>query len=190
MTSLAAHWGIHKMVAGGEHVNRFMPFFKTWLLRQAVVQAAQRHPALPIDSARPVIVMAAEYKPDTQDGRFAAGMRKFEIMAGTGQHLLYSLDGEGQELAALTSEGYAALSARGRGERVLSLLGVQTADVDQTALQTLFPSYAPPAEMRIVSPTGLSTQDLLSYTSDTNLEEIASKVKKSPLGQRFFRGRN
>ena len=33
MTSLAAHWGIHKMVAGGEHVNRFMPFFKTWLLQ-------------------------------------------------------------------------------------------------------------------------------------------------------------
>ena len=188
MTSLAAHWGIHKMVAGGEHVNRFMPFFKTWLLRQAVVQAAQRHPELPIDSARPVVVMAAEYKPDTQDGRFAAGMRKFEIMAGIGQHLLYSLDSEGQELAALTSEGYAALHTRGRGEHVLSLLGVQSADIDQTALETLFPAYAPPSEMRIVSPTGLSTQDLLSYTSDTRLEEIASEVENRLLASGFSDG--
>ncbi|MGB0604082.1 MAG: hypothetical protein ACPGRY_03950 [Candidatus Latescibacterota bacterium] len=188
MTSLAAHWGIHKMVAGGEHVNRFMPFFKTWLLRQAVVQAAQRHPALPIDSAHPVVVMAAEYKPDTQDGRFAAGMRKFEIMAGTGQHLLYSLDSEGQELAALTSEGFAALRARGRGERVLELLGVGASNADQVALDALFPAYASPAEMRIVSPTGLSTQDLLSYTSDTHLEEIAAEGENRLLASGFTEG--
>ena len=185
MTSLAAHWGIHKMVAGGEHVNRFMPFFKTWLLRQAVVEAAQRHPQLPVDSERFVVVMAAEYKPDTQDGRFAAGMRKFEIMAGTGQHLLYSLDSEGQELAALTSEGFAALRARGRGERIVELLGAEAAAADPAHLSAIFPAYAPPGEMRIVSPTGLSTQDLLSYTSDTHLEEIANDTERQLLNAGF-----
>ena len=41
-TALVARWGIHKMVAGGEHVNRFMPFFKTWLLRRGIAEAARR----------------------------------------------------------------------------------------------------------------------------------------------------
>jgi hypothetical protein len=185
MTSLAAHWGIHKMVAGGEHVNRFMPFFKTWLLRQAVAEAKRRHPELPIKRERFVVVLAAEYKPDTQDGRFAVGMRKFEIMAGTGQHLLYSLDSEGQELATLTSEGYAALEARERGHLVAKLLGVTNSPENNERLRRVFPAYAPPAQMRVVSPTGLSTQDLLSYTSDTRLESIAAEVEHELLTAGF-----
>ncbi len=185
MTNLAAHWGIHKMVAGGEHVNRFMPFFKTWLLRQAVAEAARRHPNLPIKRERFIVVLAAEYKPDTQDGRFAVGMRKFEIMAGTGQHLLYSLDSEGQELATLTSEGYAALEARDRGHLVSKLLGVGNSPENTQQLRRIFPPYATPAQMRVVSPTGLSTQDLLSYTSDTRLESIATEVERELLTAGF-----
>jgi hypothetical protein len=185
MTNLAAHWGIHKMVAGGEHVNRFMPFFKTWLLRQAVAESARRNPDLPIERERFVVVLAAEYKPDTQDGRFAVGMRKFEIMAGTGQHLLYSLDSEGQELATLTSEGYAALEARDRGHLVSELLGVNDSPDSLKQLRHIFPAYAPPAQMRVVSPTGLSTQDLLSYTSDTRLESIATEVERELLTAGF-----
>jgi len=185
MTNLAAHWGIHKMVAGGEHVNRFMPFFKTWLLRQAVAEATRRHPELPIEKERFIVVLAAEYKPDTQDGRFAVGMRKFEIMAGTGQHLLYSLDSEGQELATLTSEGFAALAARDRGHLVSELLGVDDSPASSERLRQVFPAYAPPAQMRVVSPTGLSTQDLLSYTSDTRLESIATEVERELLAAGF-----
>jgi len=176
-TSLAAQWGIHKMVAGGEHVNRFMPFFKTWLLRQGLSEAAHRHPDLPIDARHGVVVLSAEYKPDTQDGRFSAGMRKFEILAATGAHLLYALDADGQELATLMHEGYATLDKRGKGKRVLQLMNIDSNDVEQmNQLRHLFPGFEPPAEMRLVSPTGLSTQDLLTYTSDTDLERIAAQV--------------
>ncbi len=47
------------------------------------------------------MVLSAEYKPNTQDGRYSVGMRKFEIFAGTGEHLTYSLDVPGQDLAHL-----------------------------------------------------------------------------------------
>jgi hypothetical protein len=178
-TSLAARWGIHKMVAGGEHVNRFMPFFKTWLIRRGMRKAAQLNPGLPVDPDHFVVVLSAEYKPDTQDGRFAAGMRKFEILAGTGSHLLYALDAEGQQLALLLHEGFAALRQRGKEADLLRHFGVAADDEATLArLEELFPAYAPPAEIRLVSPTGLSTQDVLGYTSDTNLEEVADGIRR------------
>jgi len=174
-TALVARWGIHKMVAGGEHVNRFMPFFKTWLLRRGMAEAARRHDNV---AASPVIVLTAEYKPDTQDGRFAAGMRKFEILCGTGDHLFHALDADGQTLASLLSEGYGAVAERGRGPRAARLLGLAP-DTAETAssLTDLFPGPPTPSEIRVVSPTGLSTQDLLGYTSDTKLESIADSAR-------------
>ena len=181
-TNLAAHWGIHKMVAGGEHVNRFMPFFKSWLIRQGLAEAAGRHPNLPIASRHFTAVLTAEYKPDTQDGRFSAGMRKFEILAGTGDHLLHSLDAESQELALLIHQGYAALEGRGRGDLVLKLLGIEQNDaalVEQ--VRQLFPDGEPAAALRMVSPTGLSTQDLLNYTSDTRLSDLAAEGRRQLL---------
>ncbi|MEE3152276.1 MAG: hypothetical protein VX300_08390, partial [Acidobacteriota bacterium] len=181
-TNLAAHWGIHKMVAGGEHVNRFMPFFKSWLIRQGLAEAAQCHPNLPIASQHFTAVLTAEYKPDTQDGRFSAGMRKFEILTGTGDHLLHSLDSESQELAVLMHQGYAALEARDRGDLVLKLLGIKPDNatlVEQ--VRQLFPGNEPPAALRMVSPTGLSTQDLLNYTSDTRLGDLAGEARRQLL---------
>jgi hypothetical protein len=181
-TALVARWGIHKMVAGGEHVNRFMPFFKTWLLRRAVAESARRHAGV---ADAPVVVLTAEYKPDTQDGRFAAGMRKFEILCRTGDHLYYALDADGQTLASLLSEGYDAVVDRGRGERAARLVGLPPADAGTAQrLRDLFPAPAMPAEVRVVSPTGLSTQDLLGYTSDTRLEgySIAARAELTALG--------
>ncbi|NKB70794.1 MAG: hypothetical protein GKR89_27300 [Candidatus Latescibacteria bacterium] len=185
-SALAAHWGIHKMVAGGEHVNRFMPFFKTWLIRQGVAQAQGLHGDRDIAAAGPVVVLSAEYKPDTQDGRFSAGMRKFEILTGTGNHLLYSLDAEGQDLATLMSEGYQPLAERGRAAGLLRQVGIDPADEEAVAgASRLFPIPARPAEIRVVSPTGLSTQDLLNYTSDTELEDIAAQVESRLLAAGF-----
>lgn len=182
-TALVARWGIHKMVAGGEHVNRFMPFFKTWLLRGAVADARRRHSGV---AKAPVVVLTAEYKPDTQDGRFAAGMRKFEILCGTGDHLYYALDADGQTLASLLSEGYGAVIERGRGPRACRLLGLPAEATDTEAtLTALFPAPPTPAEIRVVSPTGLSTQDLLGYTSDTRLESIAETVRADLLAADF-----
>lgn len=181
-TALVARWGIHKMVAGGEHVNRFMPFFKTWLLRRGVAEARRRHGKV---AAAPVVVLTAEYKPDTQDGRFAAGMRKFEILCGTGDHLYYALDADGQALASLLSEGFAAVQRRGRGDRALRMLGLPTGVEGEQAIAGLFPQPATPAEIRVVSPTGLSTQDLLGYTSDTRLETIAETARAQLLAAGF-----
>ena len=185
-SALAAHWGIHKMVAGGEHVNRFMPFFKTWLIRQGVSEAQRLHADRAIAAAGPVVVLSGEYKPDTQDGRFSAGMRKFEILAGTANHLLYSLDAEGQALATLMNEGYQQLAARGRAAGLLRQMGIDPADEAAVAeARRLFPPQARPAEIRLVSPTGLSTQDLLNYTSDTELEDIAGDVEAQLLAAGF-----
>ena len=159
------------MVAGAEHVNRFMPFFKVWLTRRALAEAARRHPAA---AAAPVVVLTAEYKPDTQDGRFAAGMRKFEILCGTADHLLYALDAEGQTLAGLLSEGFDGADRRGRAGSAAAAVGLDPGDPSTPGtLRELFPEPPRPAEIRVVSPTGLSTQDLLGYTSDTSLEAIA-----------------
>jgi len=181
---LSARWGIHKMVAGAEHLNRFMPFYKTWLIRQGVQEAARRHPL--VDPASLVAVLSAEYKPDTQDGRFSAGMRKFEILAGTGDHLLHALDAEAQELALLLHQGYPALEARGRGHRLLHLLGLDPADQNALAqLRRLYPGHSLPAELRLVSPTGLSTQDLFSYTSDSRLDHLAEAAQRQLLGAGF-----
>jgi hypothetical protein len=177
MTSMIAEWGIHKMVAGAEHVNRFMPFFKTWLLRQSVIESALRNTEKRPETKKFVVVLSAEYKPDTQDGRFSAGMRKFEILAGTGKHLHYSLDKEGQALAALISEGFESLTASGKSEIIEELLGQDLGNIDPEKLSSIFPTQEPPAEIRVVSPTGLSTQDLLTYTSDTELETLANNAQ-------------
>ena len=177
MTSMIAEWGIHKMVAGAEHVNRFMPFFKTWLIRQSVIESALRNTKNQPQTTKFIVVLSAEYKPDTQDGRFSAGMRKFEIMAGTGKHLHYSLDREGQALATLICEGFEALSASGKNQIIEELLGGKTGIPDFKQLSSIFPNQESPAEIRMVSPTGLSTQDLMNYTSDTELENLANKAE-------------
>ncbi len=183
-TVLSARWGIHKMVAGAEHLNRFMPFYKAWLIRQGIREAARRHPQVNPDAL--VAVLSAEYKPDTQDGRFSAGMRKFEILAGTGDHLLHALDAEAQELAVLLHQGFPALEARGRGHRLLHLLDLDPTDETSLAqLRHLYPGYALPAELRLVSPTGLSTQDLFSYTSDSKLDSLAEDAQRELLAAGF-----
>jgi hypothetical protein len=182
--SLAARWGLHKMVTGGEQVNRFMPFFKVWLIRQALAEAARRHP--PVDPGRAVVVLTAEYKPDTQDGRFSVGLRKFEILAGLGAHLRSALDGEGQDLALLLSEGYAALERLGRAGSVSSFLDLDPGDTGAARkLRDLFPAAGPPAEIRLVSPTGLSIQDVLNYTSGACLVEAAESARAELLAHGF-----
>ena len=177
--SLAARWGLHKMVTGGEQVNRFMPFFKVWLMRLALADAIRRHPASAMRAADAVIVLTAEYKPDTQDGRFSAGMRKFEILAGTGGHLLASLDGEGQDLAVLLSAGYDALRRHGGAARFMGWLEPDADGAER--LSRLFPVPQPPAEIRLVAPTGLSTLDLLNYTSDSRLTALAQQTRSELL---------
>lgn len=182
--SLAARWGLHKMVTGGEQVNRFMPFFKVWLIRQALAEAARRHS--PVDLARAIVVLTAEYKPDTQDGRFSVGLRKFEILAGTGDHLRSALDGEGQDLALLFSEGFTALERQGRTTGVLRWLNLQDTDKDAIdKLRELFPAHPPPLEIRLVAPTGLSTQDVLNYTSGARLTEAAESARAELLALGF-----
>lgn len=185
-TSLAARWGLHKMVTGGEQVNRFMPFFKVWLIRQALAESARRHPGVDSAPEQAVVVLTAEYKPDTQDGRFSAGMRKLEILAGTDDHLLSALDAEGQDLAMLLGRGYAELERLGRTERILQWLDIDPADEAAAArLRSLFPATLPPAEIRMVSPMGLSPQDLMTYTSDTRLGEAAEAARAELLASGF-----
>ncbi|HEY3376852.1 MAG TPA: hypothetical protein VGL77_05095, partial [Armatimonadota bacterium] len=135
LANLSARWGIHKIIVGGEQVNRFMPFYKTWLTYQAVADAKRLNPQVQIKDGAFTVVLTAEYKPDTQDGRFSVGMRKYEIFAGTGDHLMYSLDVPGQDLVHLMFAGFDSLwenrtdpRLRARLTRVLQELQVSERD--------------------------------------------------------------
>ncbi|MHB9025040.1 MAG: Rossmann-fold NAD(P)-binding domain-containing protein [Armatimonadota bacterium] len=186
LSNLAARWGIHKIIVGGEQVNRFMPFYKVWLTYQAVEEAQRLNPQVSIKAKDFTVVLTAEYKPDTQDGRFSVGMRKYEIFAGTAEHLTYSLDVPGQDLVHLMFSGFESLwnektdpRLRARLTRVLSELQVREGDAASIErLRGMFPGYATPGEIRMVSPMGLATSDLLHYTSDTALEQIALEVQR------------
>jgi len=186
LANLAARWGIHKVIVGGEQVNRFMAFYKTWLTYQAIGDAKRLNPDVPIAGEDFSVVLSAEYKPDTQDGRFSVGMRKYEIFAGTSEHLTYSLDVPGQDLVHLMFHGFDSLwqnrtdpRLRARLTRLLQELEVREDDregVEQ--LRSLFPGVRPPAEIRMVSPMKLTTADLLHYTSDTTLEHRAQEAQR------------
>ncbi len=178
--SLAARFGVHTMIAGAEHVNRFMPFYKVWLTYDALANAHRENDRLPTpENAK--IVLSAEYKPDTQDGRFSVGMRKFEIYAGTGEFLRYSLGGEARTLAALMIDGWdRTVDALGADDsqlrRIAARWGLAPNDGSEQ-LRDVFPGYPAPGELRLVSPMGLSTQDVLRYTSDTTIEDVAEDAK-------------
>jgi hypothetical protein len=186
LANLAARWGIHKIIVGGEQVNRFMPFFKVWLTYKAMEDARRLNPQLPIRERDFSVVLSAEYKPNTQDGRFSVGMRKYEIFAGTGEHLTYSLDTPGQDLVHLMFRGFEHLWQHradprlgARLSRLLKELQVREDDGEAVArLRALFPGVTAPAEIRMVSPMKLTTSDLLHYTSDTQLEHLAEGVKR------------
>jgi len=181
--SLAARWGIHTMIAGGEHVNRFMPFYKVWLTYDALSRAC-RADGGEIDLEDAVIVLSAEYKPDTQDGRFSVGMRKYEIYARTGDHLRYSLGAEAGTLAAIMIDGWGRTSqVRGPGDpglqRIAAQWGLDIHDAGANArLAELFPGFPVPREMRLVSTMGLATQDVVRYTSDATLEQMSDALKE------------
>lgn len=186
MANLAARWGIHKIIVGGEQVNRFMPFYKVWLTYKAIEDARYLNPSVKIRVRDFNVVLTAEYKPNTQDGRFSVGMRKYELFAGTGEHLTYSLDTPGQDLAHLMLRGFEDLwqhrdepRMHARIVRLLKELQIREDDDAAVArLRALFPGYQPPAEIRMVSPMKLTTSDLLHYTSDTALEHLAMGVQR------------
>jgi len=181
--SLSARWGIHTMIAGAEHVNRFMPFYKTWLTYDAIASARRESDGKLPAPEDAVIVLSAEYKPDTQDGRFAVGMRKYEIFAGTDDHLRYSLGEEAGLLSSLMIDGWeSALSRRGPDDpglrKIARRWGLEAGDASTTErMREVFPGYRAPAEIRLVSSMGLSTQDVLRYTSDTRIEDVADAVR-------------
>ncbi|MHB9129888.1 MAG: hypothetical protein ACYDBB_02210 [Armatimonadota bacterium] len=186
LANLAARWGIHKIIVGGEQVNRFMPFFKVWLTYQAIEDAKRLNPLVKVNERDFSVVLSAEYKPNTQDGRFSVGMRKYEMYAGTGEHLTYSLDVPGQDLVQLMFRGFEHLwqnrtDPRLRARLTRLLKELQVREDDEAAinkLRALYPGYQPPAEIRMVSPMKLTTSDLLHYTSDTALEHLAEGVKR------------
>jgi len=180
--NMAARWSIHTMIAGAEHVNRFMPYYKAWLTCDALAEARRAEPIVPPHEDA-IIVLSAEYKPDTQDGRFSVGMRKFEVFAGTDDHLRASLGAEAGTLAAVMFDGWErTFRARGANDpglrEIAALWNVDLAAAEaQERLRAIFPGYPTPGELRMVSPMGLSTQDVLRYTSDTRIEQVADEVR-------------
>ena len=186
LSNLAARWGIHKVIVGGEQVNRFMPFYKVWSTYRMMEEAQRLNPDVKIRVKDFCVVLSAEYKPNTQDGRYSVGMRKYELFAGTGDHLMFSLDGPGQDLAHLMFHGFASLWERrhearinARVVRLLSELSVREDDELAIAqLHRLYPGEQAPGEIRMVSPMMLTTSDLLHYTSDTQLEQLAMEAKR------------
>ena len=180
VANLAADWGVHKMIVQAEQVNRFMVFYKAWAIYDALSRAREKHPACPADGeAR--IALSAEYKP-VQDVRFSTGLRLFEIFAKTGTHLHYAIDEEGQNLVHLMFEGFDLDADTPVGRRasreLLQTYGVSAGDTEAIGrLESAFPGHSPPADIVVSSVTQSSTNDMLYYTSDARLDEIANQVQ-------------
>jgi hypothetical protein len=180
IANLAADWSVEKMIINAEQVNRFMVFYKAWCIYDALRQAREKHPACPQDNqAR--IAISAEYKP-VQDIRFSTGMRLFEIFSKTGDHLHYSFDEEGQNLIHLMFEGFDPQTddpiGRRAARQALQTFGVSEDDTAAVArLREAFPGHQPPADVVMTSVTLSSTNDMLFYTSDSRLDEIANQVQ-------------
>jgi hypothetical protein len=180
IANLAADWSVEKMIINAEQVNRFMVFYKAWSIYDALRQARDKYPACPQDTqAR--IALSAEYKP-VQDVRFSTGLRLFEIFAKTGDHLHYAFDEEGQNLIRLMFAGFSPESAdpiaRRAARQVMQTFGIRDDDAEAVArLRQAFPGHLPPADVVVTSVTQSSTNDMLFYTSDARLDEIASRVQ-------------
>jgi UDP-glucose/GDP-mannose dehydrogenase family protein len=180
VANLAAQWGVDKMIIRAEQVNRFMVFYKAWSIYDAIREANQNEPGCPQEKDA-VIALTAEYKP-VQDVRFSTGLRLFEILAQTGDHLFHSLDEEGQNLAHLMFHGFDAKTDNPIGKRTIQQvfkalrIDKPTKD-DYQRLEESFQPHNPPGDIIMSSVTMSSTQDLLHYASDAKLEEIATQVQ-------------
>jgi hypothetical protein len=178
--NLAAEWSVGKMIVQAEQVNRFMVFYKAWMIYDALRRAREKHGAAPCDhEAR--IALSAEYKP-VQDVRFSTGLRLFEIFAKTGDHLRYALDEEGQNLVHLMFEGFDldADDAVGRRAARAALAAFELGGERAEAIEQLhraFPGHRPPADIVVTSVTRSSTNDILNYTSDARLDQIATRTQ-------------
>jgi hypothetical protein len=198
-SNLAAQWAVGKMIIGGEQVQRFMVFYKAWMISRALRQAGRA------DLGK--VVLSAEYKP-VQDIRYSAGNRIFEILAKTGEHLTYSLDEEGQNLVFLMMHGFTPIPELDAEQKSLATLAVGSEQrerqqklvdrkrrvaqriyecfglddqKDRKALLSLkekFPPAASLADIRLVASTMSSTQDIFYYTDDTQLTQIADRVQQ------------
>ena len=180
IANLAADWAVQKMIVHAEQVNRFMVFYKAWAIYDALRQAREKHPACPPDGEARIAV-TAEYKP-VQDVRFSTGLRLLEIFAGTGEHLHYALDEEGQNLVHLMFEGFDPDTEHPVGRRAVRqvLEALRLSEDDGEALERLraaFPGHPPPGDVVVTSVTQSSIRDLLFYTSDARLDEIANRVQ-------------
>ena len=180
VANLAAEWSVGKMIVQAEQVNRFMVFYKAWMIYDALRRAREKHHGSPRDhEAR--IALSAEYKP-VQDVRFSTGLRLFEILAKTGEHLRYALDEEGQNLVHLMFEGFDLDADDPVGRRAaraalaaFELSGARPEAIEQ--LRRAFPGYRPPADIVVTSVTRSSTNDILNYTSDARLDQIAARTQ-------------
>ena len=198
--NLAAQWAVGKMIIGAEQVQRFMVFYKAWLIARALSEAGR--------AGTGRVVTPAEYK-TVQDIRYSGGIRIFEILAQTGEHLTYSLDEEGQDLVLLMTQGYTPLAAleseavqierlpagseeRQRRQKLLDRRRRLARRIHETygfdaarqpeiekQLAAKFPRLAPPSDIRLVSTTMASTQDVFYYTDDTQLTQIADRAQQA-----------
>ncbi|MFH1740962.1 MAG: hypothetical protein ABIH23_18320 [bacterium] len=180
LANLAARWGVEKMIIRAEQVNRFMVFYKAWLIYQCIHEAKTHNPLCPSEE-NAGIALTAEYKP-VQDVRYSTGLRLFEIFAQTGEHLTYSLDEEGQNLAYLMFQGFDPDDdhpvARRLREQLATSFDLRLSDpATAKMLKEAFPPHRPPADIVMTSVTMSSTQDMLLYTSDTRLDATAESVK-------------
>lgn len=180
LSNLAARWSVEHMIINAEQVNRFMTFYKAWLIYEALAEARRFNPYAPKDNqAR--IALTAEYKP-VQDVRFSTGMRLFEMFANTYEHLTHALDEEGQNLAYLMLKGFDPETENPLGQRavqeVFEKLGVAANDPSTIErLKEAFPKHESPADIVMTSVTQSSIKDMLFYTSDTRLDQIADRVQ-------------
>jgi|GEM_PF-1478960 len=155
---------------------RFAAVELVHMIQQALDEAHERSGGRTPRYKDAVIALPVEYKP-VPDVRLSIGLRLFEFMAGTGEHLMEPFTSEAKAITRFILNGY------DRNDEVFdSILRrvFRVAEIDEDTkreLESLRPQGEHPADIRIYSPFRMTPTSIYDYIQGNQLKETATRVR-------------
>ncbi|MBI3615282.1 MAG: hypothetical protein HY211_02075 [Candidatus Omnitrophica bacterium] len=195
-SALWSNWAERKLTLPAEQVNRSVVFTMTRQIPEAAKEAKALNPTAGIvDPDQLRVHFYGTYKgdenyPSQPDVRFAWIMRAVMILSGFGKEVALSLDEEGQILARLAWEGFRPDSNDPEDQKVRRYLAKELAGVpdfelprDQAIVNRLkeaFPVHTTVGDITITVVPGVSSEDLLGFSSETKelLGNVATQTQE------------
>jgi|GEM_PF-749725 len=186
-SSLWSNWAERKLTLPAEEVNRSVVFSFAREIVEAAKEAQALNPSADIVSETLLRVhFYGTYKgdenyPSPPDVRYAWVMRAFMILSGFGKEVALSLDEEGQILARLSWDGFRPDSTDPEDMAVTQHLakqfGTEPAVIER--LKAAFPRHTTVGDITITVVPGVSSDDLLAFSSETKtlMGDVAEQVQ-------------